>query len=76
MRATAQATEHNYDYVTLYDGPTTDDATLAFLSGSMSDISDYQHVTASGRDMAVQFTSDGSVAGTGFDLHWSCGGGH
>ena len=69
------STEQNYDYVNVLDGPYDTSYRLEHLSGSMSDISGHQSAVSSGSEMTVQFTSDSSVTGAGFDASYSCGGG-
>ena len=64
-------TEHNFDFVSVYDGSSTSSSRLAHLSGAMSDLA-HTDYSGSSRAMVLQFTSDGSVQGTGFDATYSC----
>eukprot|EP01045_Picozoa_sp_COSAG04_P023255 COSAG04_NODE_2736_length_3656_cov_2.037672_3_plen_718_part_00 len=65
-------TERNYDHLTLYDGETTSSTQLARLSGTGSPSSTTARLTSTGRYMRVRFTTDGSVAGSGWSASWSC----
>ena len=67
-------TESDYDFVTVLDGPTANSPQLAQESGTIDTLS-AGSVTASGSSMVVQFTSDDSIGGQGFDASWTCGGG-
>jgi hypothetical protein len=64
-------TEHNFDYVSLYDGSSTSATRIAHLSGSMSDL-EHTDYSGNGRAVVIEFSSDGSVSGTGFDASYSC----
>lgn len=65
-------TEHNFDYVSIYDGDSADATRLAHLSGNMNQISGDEYQVSSGSTMTVQFTSDGSVTRGGFDASYFC----
>lgn len=65
-------TEHNYDFVNVLDGPSEADLQLAHLSGTIADISGHIHTTSTDSAMTIEFTSDGSLQGTGFDAGWVC----
>ena len=55
----------------IFDGSSTGSTRLAHLSGALTDLA-HADYSSSGRAMVVQFTSDGSVSGTGFDASYSC----
>eukprot|EP01050_Picozoa_sp_SAG11_P000723 SAG11_NODE_25_length_23789_cov_23.813592_5_plen_294_part_00 len=69
----AMATEANFDFVNIYDGDTTADR-LSHDSGSMNAV-DRPIVPTSSGMATVEFTSDGSVQGDGFDMSYTCNGG-
>jgi cubilin len=54
--------EDGYDYVRIYDGPTTGDELLGEYTGTSLPAS----VTSSGSSMLIHFTSDGSVNASGW----------
>lgn len=64
-------TESDYDFVTLYDGPTARAPQLVHLSGTMQTLPQTS-AAATGSSMYVEFTSDDSVGGQGFDASWEC----
>lgn len=65
-------TEANFDYVDVYDGASTYSQQISHQSGSFANLRDTS-VSATGGSMVVQFTSDYSVTGQGFDASWNCG---
>ncbi|MGK5085277.1 CUB domain-containing protein [Bdellovibrionota bacterium FG-1] len=60
-------TENNYDFVRIYDGSNASGRLLGSFSGSITP----GNQTATSGQMYVAFTSDGSVQGTGFVMHWT-----
>ncbi|XP_061422299.1 cubilin-like isoform X4 [Lethenteron reissneri] len=58
--------EQNYDYVTVYDGPSRDYPQLGRFTGFTMP----QALNSSGSDLYVTFTSDGSVVFTGFSAYY------
>ena len=60
-------TEHGWDFVTVYDGDSTDAGQLARFDGTNA-----YPVSSSGETMLVQFTSDGSVTRQGFLASYCC----
>ena len=72
-------TEANYDYVSVYDGYGSSalySPQIFHESGSLSSIPSYDRsVSTTGNVATVEFDSDNSVAGLGFDMEWACGGG-
>lgn len=60
-------TEHNYDWVTIYDGPLTTNTTLGRYSGTTIP----PPVQSSGHVVTVVFTSDSSVSRTGFSAEYT-----
>ena len=65
-------TESDYDFVKVYDGATTRARLIDQMSGSLTDLR-YTTLSATGSTMTVEFTSDGSVGGRGFDAQYRCG---
>lgn len=64
-------TEDGFDFVRLYDGPTGRAPQLVQLSGTMQTLPQTS-LAATGSSMYVEFTSDDSVGGQGFDASWEC----
>jgi hypothetical protein len=62
------ATEGNFDFVYVYDGP---DSTGQML-GQFSGYNVPPPLESTGADMVVEFLSDGSVVGPGFIAHFQC----
>ena len=69
---TAFETEDKYDVVTIFDGPTADSAEMHQLSGSLTE-GDELGYTSSGTSMLVEFQSDESISGPGFEATYTCG---
>ena len=66
-------TETDYDFVDVYDGPTVRSPQLGQpLSGSMATLAQTS-MSGTGSSLVVEFTSDDSVGGQGFDAQWTCG---
>jgi hypothetical protein len=64
-------TESDYDFVKVYDGASTTARLIDQMSGSLTDLRQTT-MTATGSSMTVEFTSDGSVGGRGFDAQYRC----
>ena len=67
-------TEDKYDMVTLYDGPDSSSAEIHQLTGTLT-ASDQLGYTSSTNIMLVEFTSDESISGPGFEASYTCGDG-
>lgn len=65
---TSFSTEPNYDYVTIYDGFTTNSPILGTFSGDTIPNS----VTSSSNAMLVVFHTDGSVTSSGWTASYTC----
>lgn len=59
--------ELNWDYLTVYDGPSTTDSVLISATGNQIPNS----FLSSGREVLVRFRSDCTISGQGFVLHWN-----
>ena len=68
----AMATEQDYDFVTLYDGPNSG-AQLDSVSGNLIDLAATSYASTQST-MTVEFLSDESVGGDGFTGSYTCGG--
>jgi transforming growth factor-beta-induced protein len=64
------AVETNFDYVSMYDGGAVDESTQ-ILHATGRDTPPV--VTATGRQLTIEYTSDGSVNGGGFSGSYYCG---
>jgi MSHA biogenesis protein MshQ len=60
--------ENGFDFLTIYDGPTT---ASPILANSLSGDNIPGSVTSSGGSMLVRFTSDFSISSSGFIASWS-----
>ena len=69
VRFSTMATESGYDFVTLYDGTSTQGAQLQQYSGNVLP----DPVQAPAQALTIAFTSDGSVQGQGFSVDFRCG---
>ena len=67
-------TEDKYDMVTLYDGSDSSAAQIHQLTGTLT-ASDRVGYSSSSNVMLVEFTSDESIAGPGFEASYTCGDG-
>ena len=67
-------TESNYDFVKVYDGPTPTSPLLDSMSGSLTDLLRQSTFGSTGASMTIEFTSDGSVGGRGFNAAYECAG--
>lgn len=65
-------TETDYDLVTLFDGASESSPILAEMSGRYVDLPE-THFTTTGTSLLIEFTSDMSVSGLGFEASYSCG---
>jgi hypothetical protein len=63
------ALELNYDFLNIYDGPTTDDELLAVLNGNMQNV----EVCSTGECLTFNFISDYSITAAGWEANISCG---
>ncbi|MCS6905710.1 MAG: CUB domain-containing protein [Bacteroidia bacterium] len=61
-------TERGFDFVEIYDGPTTDAPSLARLSGNTAPQGEW--ISSQGV-VLVRFVTDGSIEGKGFSLNFS-----
>ena len=67
-------TESNFDFVNVFDGAGTSPAmSMGTMSGSLADLPS-DTMTPTGGSMTLEFTSDGSVGGIGFDATYECRG--
>ena len=65
-------TEQDYDLVTLFDGDSEAAPIMAELSGSYAGLTATQFTTTA-TSLLIEFTTDMSVAGAGFEASYSCG---
>lgn len=65
-------TEADYDLVTLFDGDSEGAPILAEMSGEYMNLQETQFTT-SATTLLIEFTSDMSVSGMGFEASYSCG---
>ncbi|GAB2950635.1 hypothetical protein GCM10027048_14860 [Hymenobacter coalescens] len=71
---TAFSTESGYDYLRIYDGPSTSSPLLGSYTGYAATGTSHTATNAAGV-LTIQFTSDGSVVSSGFEATVSCVGG-
>ena len=64
-------TESNFDFVRVYDGPTTGSTQMGEMSGSLADLPSTT-MTSLGPAMTLQFTSDYGLGGPGFSATYEC----
>ena len=64
-------TESNFDFVTVFDGSSADSPQLAHVSGVRIPGQATYHTSS--HQMLVEYTSDGSVNGGGFEGSYNCG---
>lgn len=62
--------EANFDYMYVYDGPTT----LSPLIGQYSGTTIPPVITSTGTSLTFKFTSDGATVASGYQLKWECDG--
>jgi hypothetical protein len=67
-------TEDKYDMVTLYDGSDSSAAQIHQLTGTLT-ASDRLGYSSTSNVMLVEFTSDESISGPGFEASYTCGDG-
>jgi N-acetyl-anhydromuramyl-L-alanine amidase AmpD len=60
--------ENNYDFISIYDGPTTASALL----GTYTNTNTPPNITSSGGSLTIKFTSDNSTVKSGWVANWSC----
>lgn len=60
--------EDNFDYLTVYDGPSTASPIIGYFTGSFLP----SPVVSSGGVVTIQQQTDGSVIAPGFELNWDC----
>lgn len=61
-------TENFNDFINFYDGPNTASPQIQALSGVGANI----EVQASSGALTIEFTSNGSVESSGFEIEWAC----
>lgn len=72
LTVTRLDTERNYDFITLYDSGTADStAQLGLLSGQLRDL-EKVHFLSTGPVMLVEYTTDETQGGLGFEMEYSC----
>ena len=64
--------EQGFDHVNMYEGTTAQGTQLGSLTGSLPDDPSQRSIHATGPTMLVEFTSDASVTGGGFEAQYSC----
>ncbi|MEM6722915.1 MAG: choice-of-anchor L domain-containing protein [Bacteroidota bacterium] len=60
--------ENNFDVLTFYDGPDTNAPLICSVTGVGSN----QIIQATSQCLTIQFQSDGTVEGAGWEANWSC----
>src|ERR1700741_2081933 len=65
-------TERNYDYLFVYDGPSTASPLKFALSGVGTSTQQLPPIASSGTCLTFNYTSDGSTTNTGWDATISC----
>jgi N-acetyl-anhydromuramyl-L-alanine amidase AmpD len=60
--------ENNYDFIKIYDGPTT----ASTLLGTYTGTSLPPNITSSGGSLTIKFTSDNSTSKVGWAANWTC----
>ena len=68
---TQLATEADWDFVNVVDGPTANGNQIAHLSGRLIDLKEVTY-TGSSSDVTIEFTSDESVTDGGFEAEYRC----
>jgi hypothetical protein len=64
--------EQGFDNVKMYEGTVATGTLLGTLTGTLPDDPNARHFEATGQSMLVEFTSDASVGGNGFEAQYSC----
>lgn len=60
--------ENNYDFIYIYDGPTT----ASTLLGTYTNSNTPPNITSSGGSLTIKFTSDNSTTKSGWVANWTC----
>jgi len=60
--------EDDYDYLYIYDGPSTNSLLIAAITGTVIPAD----ITSSGPSITIQQTSDEAVTDSGYAIQWSC----
>ncbi|WP_320815021.1 CUB domain-containing protein [Flavobacterium sp.] len=60
--------ENNYDFIYIYDGPTT----ASTLLGTYTNTNTPPNITSSGGSLTIKFTSDNSTVKSGWIANWNC----
>jgi PKD repeat protein len=68
---TSFVTEGGFDYLTIYDGPTTASTPIGTWSGTTLP-NNGAPIVSTGNALTVRFSTDGSVTYSGFEATWNC----
>ncbi len=60
--------ENNYDFIRIYDGPTT----ASTLLGTYTNTNTPPNITSSGGSLTIKFTSDSATTKSGWVANWTC----
>lgn len=60
--------ENNYDFIRIYDGPTTGSTLL----GTYTNTNTPPNITSSGGSLTIKFTSDNATMRSGWVANWTC----
>ena len=60
--------ENNYDFIRIYDGPTT----ASTLLGTYTNTNTPPNITSSGGSLTIKFTSDNATMRSGWVANWTC----
>ena len=60
--------ENNYDFIRIYDGPTT----ASTLLGTYTNTNTPPNITSSGGSLTIKFTSDNATIRSGWVANWTC----
>ena len=60
--------ENNYDFIRIYDGPTT----ASTLLGTYTNTNTPPNITSSGGSLTIKFTSDNATMRSGWIANWTC----
>ena len=60
--------ENNYDFIRIYDGPTT----ASTLLGTYTNTNTPPNITSSGGSLTIKFTSDNATTKSGWVANWTC----
>jgi Zn-dependent metalloprotease len=64
--------ENNYDYLKIYNGPSTASPLIGNYTGA--NLPNGGQIISTASSITLQFTSDQGVTSTGFELEWECAG--